>query len=100
VDILSEKIPSTPLELKHLEEVHAVIDVYLWLGIRFGEDIFVELQDAAAAAVTCSELIEKGLRKLKPKEAQQQQRRGGGGGGGRMGSMGQRQATRTRRGRR
>lgn len=98
VDILSEKIPSTPLELKHLEEVHAVIDVYLWLGIRFGEDIFVELQDAAAAAVTCSELIEKGLRKLKPKEAQQQQKRGGG--GGRMGSMGQRQATRTRRGRR
>ena len=105
VDVFGEKIPVTPLELKHLEEVHAVVDVYLWLGLRFGEDIFIELKDAEEAAERCSELIEEGLKRLKPKEFMLVGKKGGGGeregGGGRMGSSRQRgaQAGRRRRGR-
>jgi hypothetical protein len=106
VDVFGEEIPMTPLELKHLEEVHAVVDVYLWLGLRFGEEIFVELKDAEEAAERCSELIEEGLKRLKPKEFMLVGKKGGGGReggreGGRMGSSRQRgaQAGRRRRGR-
>jgi len=101
VDVFGEKVPVTPLELKHLEEVHAVVDVYLWLGLRFGEDIFIERQDAEEAAERCSELIEEGLKKLKPKEFMLAGKKGGGREGGRMGSSRQRgaQAGRRRRGR-
>lgn len=86
VDVFGEKVPVTPLELKHLEEIHAVVDVYLWLGLRFGEDIFVEIKDAEEAAERCSELIEEGLKKLKPKEFMLVgKRRGEGKEGGREG---------------
>lgn len=98
MDILSERVPVTPLELKHLEEVHAVLDVYLWLGLRFGEDVFVEMDEAEEAAVRCSELIEEGLKTLKPKEfTLVKGGRGGRSKGGRMGSSRQRRAQADRR---
>ncbi|GAB5035020.1 atp-dependent rna helicase mitochondrial-like [Nannochloropsis oceanica] len=97
VNVHWEKVPVTPLELKHLEEIHAVVDVYLWLGLRFGEDIFIEIEDAEEAAERCSELIEEGLKKLKPKEFMLVGEKRGGGKegdreGGRMGSSRQRGA--------
>lgn len=67
MDILSEKIPVTAQQLAHLEEVHAITDCYLWLGQRFGDDIFVEMDEAARAAELCSELIDEGLQVMRPK---------------------------------
>jgi hypothetical protein len=84
IDILSEKIPVTAQQLAHLEEVHAITDCYLWLGQRFGDDVFVEMAEAARAAELCSELIDEGLQVMRPKGLQggKGEKKGGGGGGG------------------
>ncbi len=66
----------TVQQLAHLEEVHTICDVYLWLGQRFGSDVFVEMEAAARAAELCSELIDEGLQVMRPKGV------GGKGGGG------------------
>lgn len=84
IDILSEKVPATAQQLAHLEEVHAITDCYLWLGQRFGDDIFVEMAEAARAAELCSELIDQGLQVMRPKGLQGSTggEKGVGGGGG------------------
>lgn len=69
VDLLSERVPVTAQALSHLEEVHAITDCYLWLGQRFGADVFVETEEATRAADLCSELIDEGLQVMRPKGA-------------------------------
>jgi hypothetical protein len=39
----------------------------LWLGQRFGSDVFVEMEEAGRAAELCSELIDEGLQVMRPK---------------------------------
>lgn len=39
VDLESERVPRTPHQIQHLEDLHAVVDTYLWLGVRFGKQV-------------------------------------------------------------
>lgn len=39
VDLADERVPTTPNQIKQLEDAHAILDAYLWLAVRFGEKV-------------------------------------------------------------
>lgn len=75
---LPSVVPSTAAQLKNLEALHAVYDLYIWLSFRF-EDCFPDREDVEILRLQCSELIAKGLDSLgrqkrsSPKKAEQLQ---------------------------
>ncbi|ESQ56093.1 hypothetical protein EUTSA_v10025349mg [Eutrema salsugineum] len=54
------KVPKTPTELKELESLHKVLDLYVWLSLRL-EDSFPDREVAASQKSICNSLIEKFL---------------------------------------
>ncbi|KAL1220666.1 DExH-box ATP-dependent RNA helicase DExH16 [Cardamine amara subsp. amara] len=54
------KVPKTPTELKELESLHKVFDLYVWLSIRL-EDSFPDREVAASQKSICNKLIEQFL---------------------------------------
>ncbi|VVB01126.1 unnamed protein product [Arabis nemorensis] len=54
------KVPKTPIELKELESLHKVLDLYVWLGLRL-EDSFPDREVAASQKSICNILIEQFL---------------------------------------
>ncbi|KAF8100653.1 hypothetical protein N665_0219s0027 [Sinapis alba] len=62
-EILSDdtvKVPRTPTELKELESIHKVLDLYVWLSLRL-EDSFPDREVAASQKSICNVLIEQFL---------------------------------------
>ncbi|KAJ0232731.1 DExH-box ATP-dependent RNA helicase DExH16 [Hirschfeldia incana] len=62
-EILSDdtvKVPKTPTELKELESIHKVLDLYVWLSLRL-EDSFPDREVAASQKSICNVLIEQFL---------------------------------------
>ena len=56
-------IPGTEAQLKNLEALHSVYDLYVWLSYRF-EDCFPDREDIEILRLRCSESIAKGLESL------------------------------------
>uniref|UniRef100_A0A1J3GJ87 RNA helicase n=1 Tax=Noccaea caerulescens TaxID=107243 RepID=A0A1J3GJ87_NOCCA len=54
------KVPRTPTELKELESLHKVLDLYVWLSLRL-EDSFPDREVAASQKSICNLLIEQFL---------------------------------------
>ncbi|CAH8276649.1 unnamed protein product [Arabidopsis lyrata] len=54
------KVPKTPTELKELESIHKVLDLYVWLSLRL-EDSFPDREVAASQKSICNILIEQFL---------------------------------------
>jgi hypothetical protein len=54
------ELPRTPDELADLESVHAVFDLYLWLGFRFPQE-YEYSKRAMEATVATQSLIQQGL---------------------------------------
>ncbi|CAN8232076.1 unnamed protein product [Cochlearia groenlandica] len=54
------KVPKTPIELKELESIHKVLDLYVWLGLRL-EESFPDREVAASQKSICNLLIEQFL---------------------------------------
>ena len=54
------EIPNTPEKLLKLETLHQLVEVYVWLGLRYPEQ-FYELEVAQQLCRDCSELIEQGI---------------------------------------
>ncbi|PNT74145.1 hypothetical protein BRADI_1g08847v3 [Brachypodium distachyon] len=54
------RVPKTHNQLKELESVHKVLELYVWLGYRF-EDSFPDRELAASQKSICSMLIEEYL---------------------------------------
>ncbi|KFK43741.1 hypothetical protein AALP_AA1G166600 [Arabis alpina] len=59
-DVDKVKVPKTPTELKELESLHKVLDLYVWLGLRL-EDSFPDREVAASQKSICNLLIEQFL---------------------------------------
>lgn len=57
------EVPRTPNELKDLESIHKVLDLYVWLGFRL-EDSFPDHELAASQKAICGRLIEDFLDSL------------------------------------
>ncbi|KAI4317875.1 hypothetical protein L6164_025706 [Bauhinia variegata] len=63
------KVPKTQSELKELESIHKVLDLYVWLSFRL-EDSFPDRELASSQKAICSMLIEEFLERFgwqKPK---------------------------------
>ena len=60
---LPQDTPSTAAQLKSLEALHGVYDLYIWLSFRF-EDCFPDREDVDHLRLQCSNLIAKGLENL------------------------------------
>jgi hypothetical protein len=69
------KVPSSPEELAVLENVYGLLDIYSWLGNKFGDEVFVDLSDIAGLRTRCCELIEEGLKRVSLKGRQKNRRR-------------------------
>jgi hypothetical protein len=69
------KVPSSPEELAVLENVYGLLDIYSWLGNKFGDEIFVDLSDIAGLRTRCCELIEEGLKRVSLKGRRQKKGR-------------------------
>lgn len=54
------RVPTTAGGLSHLESIHLIIDLYLWLSYRF-EEHFPDREDALAARAVCVSIIQEGL---------------------------------------
>ncbi|XP_010449989.1 PREDICTED: DExH-box ATP-dependent RNA helicase DExH16, mitochondrial-like [Camelina sativa] len=54
------KVPKTPTELKELESIHKVLDLYVWLSLRL-EDSFPDREVATSQKSICNLLIEQFL---------------------------------------
>ncbi|KAK1259757.1 hypothetical protein QJS04_geneDACA010154 [Acorus gramineus] len=57
------QVPKSQTELKELESVHKVLDLYVWLSFRF-EDAFPDHELASSQKAICSLLIEEFLQRL------------------------------------
>ncbi|OVA05418.1 Helicase [Macleaya cordata] len=57
------QVPKTQNELKELESIHKVLDLYVWLSFRL-EDSFPDREVAASQKSMCSLLIEEFLERL------------------------------------
>jgi len=51
----------TPEALLQLEKLHQSIEVYIWLGFRFGDEVFIDMVEAQKYCNECRKLIELGL---------------------------------------
>lgn len=60
---LPRMIPSTAAELKSLETLNAVYDLYIWLAFRF-EDAFPDRVKVEAMRLQCSSVIGWGLENM------------------------------------
>ncbi len=50
--------PGTPDQLKSLELSHAILDSYLWLGQRLGQEVFIEIEQCAALRLDIADKIQ------------------------------------------
>lgn len=61
IDLTSHAlIPKTPEQMLKLETLHQLIEVYIWLGMRY-PDAFYELEQAKKLCSECNDLINKGI---------------------------------------
>ena len=60
---LPREIPSTAAQLKSLEALHGVFDLYIWLAFRF-EDSFPDRNVVELLRRECSDMIGKGLENI------------------------------------
>mmetsp|Transcript_19653 Transcript_19653/g.30793 ORF Transcript_19653/g.30793 Transcript_19653/m.30793 type:complete len:297 (-) Transcript_19653:260-1150(-) len=65
---IPNKIPSTSLQLKELEDKHMVFELYLWLALRFKES-FPDIVLARECVEQSNLLIQAGLKQLTREEA-------------------------------
>ena len=54
-------VPDTPRKLLKLEVFHQALELYIWLGYRFGEELFVDMNVAISLCRRCSALISQSL---------------------------------------
>lgn len=59
--VAKAQVPTSPEELAVLESVYGLLDIYQWLGNKFGSDVFVDLKDISGLRARCCALIEEGL---------------------------------------
>ena len=43
-----------------LEQVYVLLDLYVWLGNRLGDDVFVDMQEVHQLRADCCDRIEQG----------------------------------------
>jgi len=58
------KTPESSIELSKLEVIHAIVDNYIWLAIRYDQDIFIDIDEARGCVSTLSNLIQEGLKSI------------------------------------
>lgn len=59
----SRKSPTTPIRLLEIENLHAVFDLYIWLGQRFPNE-FPDCNVAIKCAKSCTDLVFLGLENI------------------------------------
>ena len=55
--------PKTELQLQHLEALHRIYDLYVWLAFRM-QDAFPDRKPVEAWRAQCSDMIRQGLENL------------------------------------
>lgn len=71
--------PDTPEALLQLEKLHQSMETYIWLGFRFGPEIFVDMEEAQQCCHECRKLIELGLELVgKKRNTEEKNNRSGG----------------------
>ena len=56
-----QQTPQNPNQLEEAEDIHSVIDLYIWLSRRF-PGVYYELEKAREASITVADMIEQGLK--------------------------------------
>mmetsp|Transcript_13011 Transcript_13011/g.31873 ORF Transcript_13011/g.31873 Transcript_13011/m.31873 type:complete len:770 (-) Transcript_13011:62-2371(-) len=56
-----DRLPRTEAQVQKLETLHEILDAYLWLGNKIGEEVYVDLESARQLSLTVSTLISDSL---------------------------------------
>jgi len=77
------QFPRTEPQLEKFETLHSVLDIYLWLANRIGQEVFVDFEYAKAKRVEVAELLADALTLLGTQDGASRRRNNSPSGGGR-----------------
>jgi ATP-dependent RNA helicase SUPV3L1/SUV3 len=63
------KTPTNDINMMQMETFYQVLDLYVWLGMRFGAAQFTDLETATKVRNTVARIVQQGIQNLAPSDA-------------------------------